>query len=160
MTKKRVLITGGSGLLAINWACAVRDDWDVVLGIHRHKVVLDGTDSYKLELGHLDILEKQLAQLSPDLVIHTAGMTSVDQCEQEPELAEQINASLARNIAIATIKSNIPLVHISTDHLFSGNGRNYKEDSAVNPINEYGRTKALAEEWVQTENKAALIIRT
>jgi len=160
LRRKRVLITGGSGLLAINWACAVRDDWDVILGIHRHKVNLDGVRTYLLELENTELLERQLAELSPDLVIHTAGMTSVDQCEQEPELAEQINASLARNIAIATAKSGVSLVHISTDHLFEGSGKNYKEESAVNPANEYGRTKALAEKWVQAENKEALIIRT
>jgi len=111
LRRKRVLITGGSGLLAINWACAVRDDWDVILGIHRHKVNLDGVRTYLLELENTELLERQLAELSPDLVIHTAGMTSVDQCEQEPELAEQINASLARNIAIATAKSGVSLVH-------------------------------------------------
>jgi dTDP-4-dehydrorhamnose reductase len=160
MIKKIVLITGGSGLLAINWACAVRDDYDVVLGVHQHGVDIDGTRSYKLELESSDLLEKQLQQLSPDLVIHTAGMTSVDQCEKEPELAERINALLARYLAIATAKYNIPLVHISTDHLFTGNERFYKEDSELDPVNEYGRSKAIAENWVQTHNESALIIRT
>lgn len=160
LRRKRVLITGGSGLLATNWACAVRNNWDVDLGLHKHKVNLDGVRTYILNLDNLKLLDEQLDMYAPDLVVHTAGMTSVEQCENESELAEQINASLARNIAIATVKRDIPLVHISTDHLFAGNGKNYKEGSSVEPINEYGRTKALAEEWVQAENEGALIIRT
>jgi len=160
MKKKHILITGGSGLLATNWACVVRNGWDVTLGIHQHKVHIEGVDSCLLELNDFSLLEDQLEQLAPDLVIHTAGMTSVDRCEKEPELAEQVNAVIARNIARATAKRKISLVHISTDHLFSGDNSFSTEESLVEPINEYGRTKALAEKWVQAENPKALIIRT
>ncbi len=160
MKKRRVLITGGTGLLATNWACAVRDNWNVILGIHQHKVHLDGTNSCKLELDEFVLLGHQLDQIAPDLVVHTAGMTSVDLCEKEPELAMQVNAAIARNIAMATASRNIPLVHISTDHLFSGENSFYKEGDKVEPLNEYGHTKVLAEVWVKAENPDALIIRT
>lgn len=160
MEKKRILITGGSGLLATNWAYVTRANWNVTLATHQREVHIEGVNSYNLQLGDSLLLGKQLEQLSPDLVIHTAGMTSVDRCEKERELALYTNADIARNIAVATEERKIPLVHISTDHLFSGAGKLYSEDAFVEPLNEYARTKALAEEWVLAENSESLVIRT
>lgn len=160
MNKQRVVLTGGSGLAAINWACAVRDHWDVILGTHLHSVELAGTTSCKLYLDNPAQLGLQLDQLSPDLVVHTAGLTNVDRCEGDPVKAHHANAEIARNVAHAVASRNIRLVHISTDHLFSGNRSFYRENDLPQPLNEYGRTKALAEAWVQAAYPNALIVRT
>ena len=80
MNKKKLLITGGTGLLAINWACALRNTWDVTLGTHCHKVNLAGVDSCQLVLEDPVYLQAQIDALAPDLVVHTAGLTSVDEC--------------------------------------------------------------------------------
>lgn len=160
MKKPRVIITGGSGLLALNWACAVRDKWDVVLGIHRHSVQLEKTTAKNLELDDHALLCQQLTALSPDLVVHTAGLTNVDRCEEDHTLARRSNAEIARNVAQAASKNGVPLVHISTDHLFSGDRSFYREQDSLQPINEYGRTKMLAEEWVRVAHPGALIVRT
>lgn len=157
---RRLLITGGSGLLALNWACAMRENWDVVLGTHRHRVSLRGATVLPLDLGDADRLSRQLAELSPDLVVHAAGLTSVDACEADPALARQVNAELARNVAAAAAGRNIRLVHISTDHLFAGTRSGYREDDAPEPLNEYARSKLLAEEWVRQADPGALIVRT
>lgn len=160
MSKPRLAITGGSGLLALNWACAVRNKWDVVLGTHQHSVHLAGTSASKLNLDNEVYLGQQLDDLSPDLVVHTAGLTSVDRCEADRDLAHHTNAVIARNIAEATAKRNILLIHISTDHLFAGDRCFYREQDALQPLNEYGRSKALAEAWVQSAHPKALIVRT
>jgi len=160
MNKLRVVITGGSGLLALNWACAVRERWDVILGTHHHTVHLAGTNSYKLDLDDQVELGRQLDELAPDLVVHTAGLTSVDRCEEDRDLARQGNALIAWNVAHATASRNIQLVHVSTDHLFLGDRRFYQEIDLPQPLNEYGRTKALAEVWVQAAHPKALIVRT
>lgn len=156
----RLLITGGSGLLALNWACAMRERWDVVLGTHRHRVSLRGATALPVDLGDADHLSRQLAELSPDLVVHAAGLTSVDACEADPALARQVNAELARNVAAAASGRNIRLAHISTDHLFAGTRSGYREDDAPEPLNEYARSKLLAEEWVRQAHPQALILRT
>ena len=160
MKKQRVVLTGGSGLLALNWACAVRDKWDVILGTHLHSVELAGTTSCKLYLEDPVQLGLQLEKLSPDLVVHTAGLTNVDRCEEDPALAHQSNAEIARNVAQASVHKNINLIHISTDHLFAGNSSSYSEDAKPQPLNEYARSKLLAEEWVQQACPQALIVRT
>lgn len=160
MPSGRLLITGGSGLLALNWACAMRDQWNVVLGTHRHRVSLRGATALPLDLGDAETLARQLGVLNPDLVVHAAGLTSVDKCEENPALARHANAELARNVAEATASRNIRLVHISTDHLFAGTRSGYREDDTPEPLNEYARSKLLAEEWVRQADPRALIIRT
>lgn len=160
MKNKRILITGGSGLLALNWACAIRDNWEVVLATHEHSVNLEGTTQYKLDLENITKLESQLEQISPDLIVHTAGLTSVDHCEKNPGLAKMVNAAIAKNIAVISKSKKIGLMHISTDHLFSGESSFYSEDATPEPMNEYARSKFLAEKWVQEVYPEALILRT
>ena len=160
MRKPRVVLAGGSGLLALNWACAVRDQWDVVLGMHRHQVELRGTLSRKLNLRDTTRLRHQLAQLSPDLLVNAAGLANVDRCEREPWLARQANAEVARNLAQVAVSEGVGFIHISTDHLFAGEDSYYREDSPTEPLNEYARSKRLAEEWVLKACPDALIVRT
>lgn len=154
------MITGGSGLLALNWSVCIRDSWDVTLATHRHDVMLAGTNSCSLNLNSALVLADQLEQLKPDLIVHTAGLTSVDQCEQYPESAHQANALIARNVAQAAAHYGASLIHISTDHLFADRSKLSKELDQPQPVNEYARTKALAEMWVQESHSNALIIRT
>jgi len=156
----RVLITGGSGLLALNWACAMRGTWDVVLGTHSRKVSLAGVASRPLDLENAGRLTRQVEELAPDIVVHTAGLTNVDRCEDDPALARHVNAELARNVAEAAASSNVRLVHVSTDHLFAGTRSGYREDDTPEPLNEYARSKLLAEEWVKQADPRALIVRT
>ena len=160
MKKKRLLITGGSGLLALNWACALRDTWDVTLGTHQHSVELAGVDSCPLVLDEPARLQVQLEKISPDVVVHTAGLTSVDRCELLPALAHQANVEIAKNVAHATAMVGAALVHVSTDHLFSGQQSLCTEVEPPQPVNHYGRTKALAEIAVMQVNPAALVVRT
>jgi dTDP-4-dehydrorhamnose reductase len=157
---KRILITGGSGLLALNWACCMRDECEVYLARHSHDIRLRGTRVVPLELESIDNLLRRLEEYRPEWVVHTAGITNVDQCEREPAKAHEANAMLARNVASATARLGLRLIHISTDHLFSGTRSMYREDDAPEPLNEYARTKLLAEQCVTQAHPSALIVRT
>jgi dTDP-4-dehydrorhamnose reductase len=155
-----VLLTGGSGLLALNWACAIRDRHEVILGTHRLRANLAGTRSVELPLEPLDTLTATFERLAPDLVVHTAGLTSVDECERQPDLCVQVNAELSRNVARAAAALGARLVHISTDHLFAGLRAFHTEDAEPEPLNAYARSKLLAEQWVAQSDPGALIVRT
>jgi dTDP-4-dehydrorhamnose reductase len=156
----KVLITGGSGLLALNWACAIRGRHEVILGTHHRRVALAGTTAIALPLEEPQELADALRQQSPDVVIHTAGITSVEDCERDASLAEHVNAGLALNVAAAAAGAGARLIHVSTDHLFSGTNSLYTEDAAAQPVNAYARSKLLAEEWVAGACPEALIVRT
>ena len=160
MARPRVLITGGTGLLALNWACAVRETSDVVLVTHRRDVSLRGASSLRLSLENLESLTAELQRLKPDVVVHTAGMTSVEDCEREPEVARDAHERLSRNVAAASAAAGARLIHISTDHLFAGTHALSPEDAPPQPLNAYGETKLLAERAVAEADPQALVVRT
>lgn len=158
--KENILITGGSGLLALNWAATMREKFNITLGLHDRKVNFKDTKNILLDLDSKEVLTKVFEELQPQLVIHAAGLTSVEGCEANPPLAKYINVDLTKNLAMVCANLNIPMVYISTDHLFSGNESLIDEDFPVSPLNVYAKTKAEAEACVQSAYPEALIIRT
>jgi dTDP-4-dehydrorhamnose reductase len=157
---KRILLTGGSGLLALNWAITVRNQFEVVLAIHNREISLGDAKSMKFDTGSRESILKAIGHTRPDLVIHTAGLTSVEDCEKFPDLARAVNTDLASNVSSVCAELSIALVHISTDHIFSGEFQFATEELPVNPINVYAATKAEAETRVLENYSEALIVRT
>lgn len=156
----RVLITGGSGLLGLNWASCVKHTHRVILGIHKRTVDLPGVSTHPLSLESVDSFVENLDLIQPDYVIHAAGLTSVELCETNPDLASKVNVEVTENVAHACALTGTKLVHISTDHLFRGNKPLLDETEHMDPINAYGRTKAEAEVRVREACPEALVIRT
>lgn len=158
--KSSILLTGGSGLLAVNWFYSKNNEYSVYLGLNERKIHPDNCQVISLNFFSEEILMKQIEAVDPSVVIHTAGLTSVEKCENSPELAFQINVELSSMVAKVTKSLGIRLVHISTDHLFEGNASMLSEEERRKPINVYGMTKALAESKIEEINPDALIIRT
>lgn len=155
-----VLITGGSGLLGLSWAGTLRDTHAVTLGVHHRPVSFPGVATEQVSLESVDDVLKTLDRVRPDCVVHTAGLTSVEACEDKPEIARHVNVELAENVAQACALRGVKLAHISTDHVFGGNVEFVGENACVAPLNVYGKTKAEAEIRVQNVCPEALIIRT
>ena len=147
-------------MLALNWALAIRESHVVTLGLHERIVSLAGVRTQRVELESVEHLVQTFEEAQISIVVHAAGYTSVEACEAKPDLARHINVDLAGNVAKACAKLGLPLIHISTDHLFSGEMPLLAENSPVIPVNEYGRTKAEAELRVLDDHPHALIIRT
>jgi dTDP-4-dehydrorhamnose reductase len=158
--RKKILFTGGSGLLALNWANLICNDFDVVLGFHERVLNLTGVESLSINLESEKEFLKCVNRVKPDCIVHTAGMTNVDKCECFPEIANKINSEAAKLVSDVCLKNNIDLIFISTDHLFDGTIPNVSENHIKNPLNCYGRTKSLGEDFVNKNNPNALIIRT
>ncbi len=158
--KSRILLTGGSGLLALNWALATRDNYSVTLGLNHRNVSLAGVDSLLLDLESMENFSHSLSILRPDVVIHTVGLASVELCEKNPEFARHVNAEIAEMVAKVCATQGVRLVYISTDHLYTGDEPLMTEDHPVSPINVYGKTKAEAETLVLTACPQAIVVRT
>ena len=155
-----VLITGGSGLLAVNWGIMERERHRVILGLHERQITLAGVETRPIQLESTDVVLRALDETMPHLVVHTAGLTSVEACESAPQLARAVNVEMAANVARACAQRQVSLVHISTDHLFSGDQPFADEDRPVSPLNVYAATKAAAEVEVLAAHPKALVIRT
>ena len=158
--KKNLLITGGTGLLGLNWYLAEKENYNVILHGHNRKIEFKDTDIQYFSLESVNEIEKYLSDLNISIVVHAAGLTSVELCEKDPELARYVNVELANNMAVVCEKLKIKLIHISTDHLFSGNESFVDEFKKPAPKNIYGRTKAEAEARVQDTCPDCLVIRT
>ena len=158
--KPSILLTGGSGLLAVNWFYSKNNEYSVYLGLNERKIHPDNSHVLSLDFFSEESLMKQIETVGPSVVIHTAGLTSVEKCENNPELAFHINVELSSMVANVTKRLGIRLIHISTDHLFEGNSSMLSEEEPTQAINVYGMTKALAESKIEEINPEALIIRT
>lgn len=156
----RILLTGGSGLLALNWALAVREQTNVVLGLHKRPVSVRGVSSRLIDISSPQSALRDLREIDPDLVVHTAGLTNIEQCEADPVAAFFQNNLLAQHVAHACLALNVKLVHISTDHLFDGCSSFSSETTRIQPKNNYAKSKAEAEYFISQINSSALIIRT
>ena len=114
-----------------------------------------------IEVSQLDAVRACLAKWNPEIVVNTAAMHHVDNCEQEPENAYAVNAMGARNLAIGTRELGATLVHISTDYVFDGKKRTpYSEDDTPLPLQVYGNSKLAGEYHVRTLNPKHFVLRT
>ncbi|NCI49020.1 SDR family oxidoreductase [Sediminibacterium roseum] len=158
--KKKILFTGGSGLLATNWALAIADEFEVFAGLHNKMIALPGVEALVIDMESVEAFAETLKVVHPDVVIHCASLTTVEGCESDPGLAEHTNIDLAVNVALACKQYNVRFVNICTDHLFAGKKPLATESDPVEPLNEYGRTKALAEQKILEVSEDFLSIRT
>lgn len=98
---------------------------------------------------------------SPAAVINASAYTAVDHAEREEEQASVINGHSPAAMARSCHQLGIPFLHISTDYVFGGAGKDpHTETDAVAPINAYGRTKLLGEQGVQSSGCQYAILRT
>ena len=120
-----------------------------------------GTDRNEIDFTKPSEIHKKLAKLNPSHIVNCAAYTQVDKAEEEPELANLINAEAVGVIAKFAAERKIPFVHISTDYVFDGSSsRPYLENDKVNPKSIYGSSKARGEKEAAVNNPDAYILRT
>ncbi|MCX6004845.1 MAG: dTDP-4-dehydrorhamnose reductase [Chloroflexi bacterium] len=148
----KVLITGADGQLGTDLCKVLKNHQLLPLTINDGDI----TDYF--------FLEKQFLSYRPDVIINTAAYVRVDDCEDEVDLAFNVNALGARNVAVAAEKIGARLVHISTDYIFGGedNPRSvpYTEFDDPIPSNTYGKSKLAGETLVRHLCKRHFIVRS
>jgi len=156
----RLLITGVTGLLGHVLADEAQGHYEV-WGLARHPDAVT-LPCKTLAVDLLDELAviRALKTVRPEIVIHTAAMTSVDECEVDPARAFAINVGATQHVLRALVGRPCRVIFISTDAVFDGTRGNYTEDNLPAPLHVYGRTKWQAEEAVLTARPDALVVRT
>lgn len=115
----------------------------------------------ELDVTKADAAESILQQIKPQVIINTSAFHRVDDCEDDPVPAFAVNTFGARNLALIAEKLGAALVHISTDYVFSGEGRRpYSEDDAPDPRSAYGISKLAGEKMIQYLLPEHFIIRS
>jgi len=156
----KMFLTGISGLLGLNFALHARDKFDIVGSFNTHSVKLDGVEQIQLDLTSHEATADALRAINPDIIVNTAALTDVDECEMNPGLAQTLNVELPRRLAEIAEDQQIRFVHISTDQLFDGTDPWLDESDIPKPLNNYGLTKWKAEQVVSKAHSSPLIIRT
>lgn len=105
-------------------------------------------------------IKSYLLEIKPAIVINAAAYTDVEGCEENREQAFEVNGRAPGYIAEACHASGSLLVHYSTDYVFNGTQKEYRETDTPDPINVYGESKLLGEHNIQTKHDKFLIIRT
>ncbi|MBN1848597.1 MAG: dTDP-4-dehydrorhamnose reductase [Deltaproteobacteria bacterium] len=147
----KIIVTGSRGMLGL----------DLVPRLEQAGFQVMGVDIDELDITRLDDISRYFKMDRPGLVINCAAYTAVDRAEKESDSAFAVNRDGPDNLARVCMDRKLPLVHISTDYVFDGNGdQPYPEDDPVNPLGIYGKSKWEGEEAVRTCLKENLIIRT
>ncbi len=158
---KRILVSGASGLLGLNFCNIFSDKYSVYGQINRTRLIDPPFQAIQADLLQTD-LNDLLDRVRPDAVLHCAAMANIDQCEREPETAEMINSRVPGDFAAAAGKRNIRFIHISTDAVFDGEERKadgYREEDETHPISRYAATKLAGERNVLDAYPDALVAR-
>ncbi len=146
----RILITGARGQIGQELLCSVPKEW------HVH-----GLNSSELDITDAKLVMATVRLLQPQLIINTAAYTAVDQAENDSQRAYAVNHLGAENLAKAAQTFGCPLLHISTDYVFSGeHNQPYTEQDIAAPCSVYGISKWLGEQAVRESCPQHIILRT
>lgn len=115
----------------------------------------------QLDLENIATIFPAIVETRPDLIVNAAAYTAVDKAEQEQQRAFAINRDGAGAVAAAARTLGVPVVHLSTDYVFSGGKATaYVESDEAGPLDVYGKSKLAGELAVRSANSSALIFRT
>ncbi|GAC1574025.1 MAG: dTDP-4-dehydrorhamnose reductase [Sphingomicrobium sp.] len=149
----RIAVTGGPGQLVLSLA-----ERGPLAG---HEVIAVGPPELDLSSPDEDAVQAALAAVRPDAIVNAAAHTAVDKAEGERDLAFAIKAAGAGAGARAAARLDVPLVHISTDYVFSGDkAEPYVESDPTGPTGVYGASKLAGEDAVRASGADFAILRT
>jgi dTDP-4-dehydrorhamnose reductase len=144
-------VIGANGQLGTDVVRAFADNGDEVCGLTHAD----------LEVANIESVSVRLRPMLPDVIVNTAAMHHVENCESEPEEAYAVNALGPRNLARMARELGAVLMHVSTDYVFDGSkGSPYVEEDAPRPLSAYGITKLAGEHFVRCTTERHFVIRS
>jgi dTDP-4-dehydrorhamnose reductase len=160
----RILITGSNGLLGQKLVHLLSSDSNVELiatAKGENRLKNEGIYTYhSMDVTSKDAILDIFEKTKPEVVIHTAAMTNVDQCETDKENCWQQNVYAVEYLIAAAKIHNSFLLHLSTDFIFDGLAGPYDEQGIPNPVSFYGWSKLAAEKLVESSDINWAVART
>ena len=147
----KIAVIGGNGQLGADVIAEFRKDGHEVRSLNHAEI----------ELSEAGSVSRAIRQVCPDIIVNTAAMHHVENCELDPLRAFEVNGIGSRNLAQIAQELDAILVHISTDYVFDGSKRSpYVEEDAPRPLNSYGNTKLAGEYFVRSTVAKHFVLRT
>ena len=156
--KPQWLVTGATGLLGAN--CLRLLDGGVFATARSLPPVLD-VPALGVALDLTDPAARRglVVRSGASTVLHTAAVATIEGCENDPDLAFELNVRAAADLASQAHDAGVGFIHVSTDAVFDGRDGGYTESSTPNPQTVYARTKLEAEHAVLDAHPGALVAR-
>lgn len=149
----KILITGAFGQLGRAISTKLKENNTL---FQTGRSLPDGQHGIYLDIQNKLLVKEVIDLTNPDLIINAAAMTNVDGCENNPDLAKEINIAGVQHLCESF---DGKIIHLSTDYVFDGTSGPYSETDNVNPISIYGETKLASERIILSQNKKHLVIR-
>lgn len=152
---KKILVLGANGMAGHIITIGLKESFNFyeIISVARSNSIIKPT--YILDVLNFKDLEALINTTMPNIIINCIGILNKN-AENNPEKAVLINSYLPHFLEAITKNTNIKIIHISTDCVFSGKEGNYLETSFKNGIGYYAQSKALGE----IINKKDLTFRT
>ena len=159
----KVLITGAYGLLGYKLVQLLSSQSDVQAIATGRRAISDLPENvsfYVMDITDPVQTEQVVSQVKPAVIINTAAMTQVDDCENDHDRCWAANVTGVENLIEACAKNKTQLVHVSTDFIFDGSHGPLEETAIPKPVNFYGESKLAAENVLQQSSITWAILRT
>lgn len=162
MSKMKILITGGSGLLGQYLNIFLAKENEILTIYNNNPGNCTQFNNLKFDLKNKDGLKKIFSQFKPDIVIHTAAVSeTLIKSIIPPKLVYDLNVTVTKNIAELCDKFSAKIIYTSTDLVYAGyRGSLLKEDSKLIPVSLYAETKLMGEIKIQEVFNNFIILRT
>jgi dTDP-4-dehydrorhamnose reductase len=148
----KILVTGSKGQLGNHLVqnLMAKNSNDNVIGV----------DINNFDITDFKQADEYISDFKPDIIIHPAAYTNVEECEANQKLAYKVNAVGTQNLASIANKLDAKFVYVSTDYVFNGNiDKHYNEFDKINPESVYGKSKVAGEEITKSLTKKFFIVR-
>ena len=156
----RTLLLGANGQVGFELARSLAPLGELVCASRDGKMP-GGAACLAADLGSPASLAAALDSTQADVIVNAAAYTAVDRAEDEPQLAQRINARALAEIGAWAASNNALVVHYSTDYVFDGSGtKPYRESDPVAPLGVYGASKLAGEIALRASGCNHLILRT
>ena len=159
----KILVTGSNGLLGQKLTLLLQHDSSIELiatARGASSVTINPGKFLSMDITDAERVEKIITTVKPDVLINTAAMTNVDQCELNKEACWMANVTAVENLVAACRKVKTHLIHLSTDFIFDGSHGPLDETEKPSPVNYYGESKLAAEQRVINSGLSWSILRT
>lgn len=154
-----LLVTGGAGQLGSDLAVAAAKAGADVTAPAR--AALDITQPHAVVEAVTTLAKRAREEGLLPVVINAAAYTQVDAAEEDERKAFAVNSDGPRLLAATCTSNRVPLVHVSTDYVFSGEAeRPYEPADPLGPRSAYGRTKAAGEAALMRSGARSWVVRT
>ena len=155
----RILLTGPTGQLGWELRRSLAPQGDVLCSFSPDEGGVEG--GIALDLADVRAIRRVLREVRPEIIVNAAAYTAVDRAEDEPTLADAVNAIAPGVLAEEAKRFGALVVHFSTDYVFQGDATQpYREEDPVEPVSAYGKSKWAGEEAVRACTPRHLIFRT